>query len=313
MSKSVLSEAHFHSEEAAFAFVEAWLWPNGPVCPFCPEPTKVGRLSGNTTRYGLCKCYACRKQFTVRVGTVFESSHAPLRIWLQAIYLLCSSKKGVSTRQLQRTLKVGMKTAWFLGHRIRHAMAPATDAPKLGGGGKVVEADEVFLTNSPKTKKRPGAGGYAHKMAVLSLVERDGAVRSTVLENSPTKVDVMRALRKHVAPETTLHTDSAQFYKHLPDVAEHEAVNHVKGQYARKGKGNVVHVNTAEGYFSVFKRGMIGTYQHVEAQHLQRYVDEFDFRQSTREKVGFNDETRAQAAIKGARGKRLTYETTRGH
>jgi transposase-like protein len=313
MSNSILSEPHFHSEEAAFAFVEAWLWPNGPVCPFCEAgQDRIGSLSGVRTKpsakhpngkpsIGLYKCYACRKQFTVRVGTVFESSHAPLRIWLQAMFLLCSSKKGISTRQLQRTLKVGMKTAWFLGHRIRLAMAPGGDVGKLGGQGKTVEADETFLTNSPRTKKRPG---YQHKVAVLSLVERGGHTRSIVMSRSPNAFDVKSAIRQHVAPESRLVTDGAQYYL-FPPVAKHESVNHSIKEYARGD----VHVNTLEGYFSVFKRGMVGTYQKVSERHLARYVAEFDFRQNTREKLGFSDETRTQAAIKGAKGKRLTYQT----
>jgi transposase-like protein len=157
MAKSVLSDLRFHNEEAAFAYVEAELWPNGPVCPHCgnDDAERIGRLTGKTTRIGLRKCYACRKPFTVRMGSIFEDSHLPLRLWLQAIHLLCSSKKGISTRQLQRTLGCGMKTAWFLGHRIRFAMDPGYTGP-MGGAGKTVEADETALTNSRKTKRGPG-------------------------------------------------------------------------------------------------------------------------------------------------------------
>jgi|SRR5579871_315319 len=302
MAKPVLSSKHFHDEEAAFAFVEAHLWPNGPVCPFCGETERVGRLQGKTTRAGLRKCYACKKPFTVRMGTIFEDSHLPLRLWLQVTHLMCASKKGISTRQVQPLLNCSMRTAWHLTHRIREAMAPAKDAPKLGGEGKVVEVDEVFLTNSPKTKKAPG---YQHKMAVLSLVERDGATRSVVLERSPSQPEIYTALWQNVDEATTIHTDGAQYYRNNP-MAKHETVNHSIGEYARDG----VHVNTAEGYFSVFKRGMIGTYQKVESQHLHRYVAEFDFRQSTREKLGVNDTMRTEIALKGFKGKRLTYRTT---
>ncbi len=302
MAKSVLSAKHFQDEPAAFAYVEAHLWPNGPVCPHCNETARVGRLNGKTTRPGLHKCYACQKPFTVRMGTIFESSHLALHLWLQVIHLMCASKKGVSTRQVQRMLSCSMKTAWFLTHRIREAMAPAQNADPIGGEGKVVEADEVFLTNSPKTKKRPG---YQHKMAVLSLVERGGQQRSVVLENSPTRYEIMGAIAKHVHPESTLHTDGAQYYKFLTVVAKHESVNHAKHEYARNG----VHVNTLEGFFSVFKRGMIGIYQRVESQHLHRYTAEFDFRQSTRERLGVNDTMRTEIALKGFRGKRLTYQT----
>jgi transposase-like protein len=310
MTRPVLSALHFHNEEAAFAYVEAHLWPQGPVCPFCGEGTKVGRLNGKTTRPGLCKCYACKKPFTVRMGTIFESSHLPLRCWLQVMHLMCASKKGISTRQVQRMLSCSMRTAWHLTHRIREMMAPASDAPKIGGQGKIVEADETFLSNSPKTKKHPGAGGYAHKMAVLSLVEREGAIRSTVLWDSPRKVDVMRALNQHVDEESILHTDGAQFYKHLPMVARHESVDHTHGEYARQGETGTVHTNTLEGFFSVFKRGMVGIYQHVEPQHMHRYTAEFDFRQSNRERLGVNDTMRAEIALQGAKGKRLTYRTT---
>src|SRR5277367_4644902 len=146
MARSVLSALHFQDEPAAFAYVEAHLWPNGPVCPHCGETERVGRLNGKTTRPGLCKCYACRKQFTVRIGTIFESSHLALRLWLQVIHLICASKKGISTRQIQRLLNCSMKTAWFLTHRIREIMAPAVSSP-MGGEGKIVEIDETYIGN----------------------------------------------------------------------------------------------------------------------------------------------------------------------
>jgi len=162
MANSVLSAPRFHNEDAAFEYVEAQLWPNGPVCPHCQnaDQTKIGRLQGKTTRPGLRKCYACRKPFTVRMGSIFEDSHLPLRLWLQAIHLLCSSEKGISTRQLQRTLGCGMKTAWHLSHRIRFAMAPDGSNGPLGGAGKIVEADETELARSRKTK-RPAASSAA--------------------------------------------------------------------------------------------------------------------------------------------------------
>ena len=306
MAKSVLSAAHFQNEKAAFAYVEAALWPNGPVCPFCDSGERVGRLSGKTTRPGLHKCYACKKPFTVRMGTIFESSHLALHLWLQVIHLMCASKKGVSTRQIQRMLACSMKTAWFLTHRIREAMAPAKDAGPIGGEGKIVEADETFLTNSKRTKKRPG---YQHKVAILSLVERGGKTRSIVLPKSPDRASVMKALADHVHPQSTLHTDGAQFYKFPRDIAKHRSVNHSKGEYARREEGASVHVNTLEGFFSVFKRGMVGTYQKVSETHLPRYVAEFDFRQNARERLGVNDVGRASIALKGFKGKRLTYQT----
>ncbi len=307
MAKSVLSAAHFQDEDAAFAYVEAHLWPQGPVCPFCGERERIGRLEGKTTRAGLRKCYACKKPFTVRMGTIFEDSHLALRLWLQVIHLMCASKKGISTRQIQRMLQCSMKTAWHLTHRIRAAMEPAADAGPIGGAGKIVEADEAFLTNSPKTRKRPG---YQHKIAVLSLVERGGQQRSVVLDRPPSKAEIAYHLSRHVDPETTLHTDGAQYYRGLLQVAEHESVDHSKGEYARPGERGTVHVNTLEGFFSVFKRGMVGVYQHCESQHLHRYVAEFDYRQNTRERLGINDVQRAEQLLQGFKGKRLTYETT---
>src|SRR5215212_9267740 len=184
MAKSVLSADRFHNEAAAFDYVEAQLWPDGPVCPHCQnaDPARIGRLTGKTTRTGLRKCYACRKPFTVRIGTIFEDSHLPLRMWLQAIHLLCASKKGISTRQLQRTLGCGMKTAWHLGHRIRFAMAPGPSTGPLGGAGKTVEADETALTNSRKTKRKPGQRKRPYAI-VMSLVERGGNIRSVTLDH----------------------------------------------------------------------------------------------------------------------------------
>lgn len=297
---SVLSAPHFHNEDAAFEYVEARIWPNGPVCPHCGETDKIGRLQGKTTRPGLRKCYACRKPFTVRIGTIFESSHVPLRLWLQAIHLLCSSKKGISTRQLQRTLGVGMKTAWFLGHRIRHAMAedPSSAGP-LGGPGKTVEADETFITNSPKTRKR--ADGKRRYQGVMSLVERGGSIRSVVLDHTT----IRGVLYQHLDERSRLVTDGANHYKH-PPAAKHESVDHSKGEHVRDD----VHTNTLEGFFSVFKRGLIGVYQHIDQKHLDRYMAEFDFRQNNRAKLGIDDQERTSRAVMAAKGKRLTYETT---
>lgn len=299
MAKSVLSEARFHNEEAAFAYVESQLWPDGPVCPHCGnvDPAKVGRLAGKTTRPGLRKCYACRKPFTVRIGTIFEDSHLPLRLWLQAIHLLCASKKGISTRQLQRMLGCGMKTAWHLGHRIRHAMAPGTPA-KLGGLGKIVEADETELARSRKTKRPADFRRKTHNPVVVSLVERGGDIRSSTLDYW----GVRSHLRRDVHPDSTLVTDQAQHYK-FPPVAAHQAVDHSKFEWVR----GEAHTNTLEGFFSVLKRGLIGTYQRVDTRHLDRYLAEFDFRQNNREKLGINDVERTNRAVRGMVGKRLMY------
>jgi transposase-like protein len=297
MAKSVLSAPHFQNEAAAFAYMEAALWSTGPVCAHCSETVKVGRLNGKTTRPGLCKCYACKKPFTVRIGTIFESSHLPLHLWLQVIHLMCASKKGIATRQIQRMLNCSMKTAWFLGHRIREAMTPDSVSP-LGGSGKTVEADETARTNSRKTKRGPERK-KPHAL-VLSFAERGGNVRSMVLDHR----SVGRFLDQHVHEDSRLVTDGAQHYK-FPAVAKHESVDHSKYEWARGD----VHVNTLEGFFSIFKRGLVGVYQHMDAKHLDRYLAEFDFRQNTRAKLGINDVQRAEIALKGVVGKRLTYQT----
>jgi transposase-like protein len=300
MANSVLSDLRFHNEEAAFEYVEAQLWTDGPVCPHCGSfGDKIGRLNGKTTRVGLRKCYACRKPFTVRIGTIFEDSHLPLRLWLQAIHLLCASKKGISTRQLQRMLGCGMKTAWFLGHRIRHAMAPAADAGPLGGSGVTVEADETEIAPSRKTKRKPGHR-RSDNPAVFALVERGGNIRSKIVDHR----GVRPLLMKHLHEDSRLVTDKAQHYKF--QVMAHESVDHSKGEYVRDD----VHTNTLEGFFSIFKRGLVGTYQHMDTKHFDRYLAEFDFRQNTRAKLGINDVQREKLAIKAAKGKRLTYETT---
>jgi transposase-like protein len=309
MAKSVFDAPQFKTEAAAFAYVEAALWPNGPVCPHCGEDKRVGRMAGKTTRAGLCKCYACRKPFTVRMGTIFESSHLALHLWLQVIHLMCASKKGISTRQIQRMLSCSMKTAWFLGHRIREAMAPGKDAGPIGGEGKIVEADETYLGKSVKTRRKPG---QPRPQAVLSLVQRDGGpIRSMPLANNPSRYEILNALRDNVHPASALHTDGAYFYKFLPRdvISGQESVDHNK-TYVRKTEAGVkVHTNTLEGFFSVFKRGLVGVYQHMDEKHLHRYLAEFDFRANTREKLGVNDVSRASIALKGFKGKRLTYQT----
>ncbi|MBV9063614.1 MAG: IS1595 family transposase [Alphaproteobacteria bacterium] len=306
MARNVLSAPHFQDENAAFAYVESHLWPNGPKCPFCGSGERVGRLAGKTTRPGLHKCYECKKPFTVRMGTIFESSHLPLHLWLQVIHLMCASKKGISTRQIQRLLRCSMKTAWFLTHRIREIMKPA-EGSKLGGEGKTVEADETFLTNSRHTRKRRGASGNAHCVAVLSLVERGGNTRSMRIDGANMH-QIKSALWRNVDPKSRLVTDGAQAYRSTVPLyaSKHQWVDHSK-EYVTDGD---VHTNTLEDFFSVFKRGMVGTYQHVSERHLDRYLAEFDFRQNTRERLGVNDVMRSEIALAGAVGKRLTYQTT---
>jgi len=295
----------FQDPEAARAWLEARLWPNGPMCGHCGTVDESRALS---SRPGTHQCNACRKQFTVTVGTVFERSHIPLNKWLLATFLFCASKKGVSAHQMHRLLDITYKSAWFMMHRLREAMTPGGGAG-LGGAGQIVEADETYLLKGDGKKKAEGAGGYAHKMKVLSLTERGGRVRSMRMVDG-TKTEIVAALRAHVDPDSILHTDGAQMYKFTGAVAAHESVDHSK-QYVRKAKsGNKVHTNTLEGYFSVFKRGMVGTYQHVGEQHLHRYLAEFDFRQNNRTKLGVGDELRAERALQGIVGKRLTYRRT---
>lgn len=311
---SILSAPHFHNEEAAFEYVEARLWPNGPVCPFCGATSeKIGRLKGKTTRPGLCKCYACRKPFTVRIGTVFESSHCPLRIWLQAIYLMNSSKKGISTRQLQRTFRVGMKTAWFLSHRIREAMADLhmDSGGPLGGAGKAVEADETVIGGKERNKHRSRRNkqniGMVGKQIVFALVERNGRVRSVAVPDVSAKT-LRPIMTAQIDKRSFLMTDDAGQYRLIgPAFAGHEAVNHGIEEYVR---GNA-HTNTAENFFSILKRGIGGCYFHVSQEHLHRYLAEFDFRYSNRSANGIEDLERAELALKGTKGKRLTYRTTR--
>ena len=308
--QSHLSVAHFHSEGAAYEYVEARLWPNGPVCPHCGATKEhVGRLIGKTNRIGLCKCYACRKPFTVKIGTVFESSHVPMRVWLQAIYLFCSSKKGISTRQLQRTFNCGMKTAWFLGHRVREAMADlgiSDDSGPLGGQNKVVEADETYIGGKARNRKNK----IPPKTAVLALVEREGKVRSFHLHSEHVTAQMLKPIIvSQVNKASYLMTDEALVYPKIGDeFAGHGTVNHSAEEYVR---AYFWHTNTVENFFSIFKRGIYGCYFHVSETHLHRYAAEFDFRYNNRIALGVDDLERADRALIGVKGKRLTYATPR--
>jgi len=309
MARSVLSSAHFQNEEAAFVYVEARLWPEGPVCPRCGATEEhIGKLNGKTTRLGLYKCYACTKPFTVRIGTIFEGSHLPLHLWLQVIHLMCASKKGVSTRQIQRMLECSMKTAWFLTHRIREAMKDGGIGP-LGGEGKVLEADTTFIGGKEKNKHvgkrtRGNIGGMG-KQIVHSIVERDGRVRSHHIPrvNGETLRPILEA---HADKKSALMTDTAGGYMQIGrEFARHEMVDHGKDEYVRGD----AYSNTVEGYFSILKRGLTGVYHSVSEAHLHRYLAEFDFRHSNREKLGTDDVSRADLALLGVKGKRLTYRT----
>lgn len=309
---SILSQAHFHNEEAAYAFVEARIWPQGPVCPHCGCCERIGKMGGKSTRIGAYKCYNCRKPFTVKVGTIFESSHIPLRLWLQAILLISSSKKGISSNQLHRTLGITLKSAWFMSHRIREAMRSGDMSP-FGSEGGAVEVDETFIgrdfNKKPKGEKK--GRGYDHKNKVLSLVDRTtGQARSVVVDDLKTST-LLPILQANISREARIMTDEAGQYKSVGQhFADHGFTRHGNGEYVSK-TDRTIHTNTIEGYFSIFKRGMKGVYQHCGHNHLNRYLAEFDFRYNNRVALGVNDTDRAETLLKGVVGKRLTYETTR--
>jgi len=300
----------YTDETAARRHLEKLQWPDGPICPHCGVINEATELQGESTRPGVWKCRPCQKPFSVTVGTVFERSKIGLTKWLLATELLTSSKKGISSHQLSRMLGVTYKTAWFMSHRIREAMKPTgRDAGPLGGEGKIVEADETFVGKKDGKRKDKSAGGYAHKRTVLSLVERGGKIRSFKI-GSASRDDILPVMLENINRKSTLHTDGAQVYKFTGAVAKHESVDHNK-EYVREGKTGKVHTNTLEGFFSVFKRGMVGTYQHCGEQHLDRYLAEFDFRMNNRVALGIDDDARMQIALEGIRGKRLTYRIPR--
>ncbi|RFB04539.1 IS1595 family transposase [Parvularcula marina] len=295
---SILSKPFFHNEKAAYEWVEARVWPEGPACPRCGEKKRIGELKGNSTRIGVRKCYTCRKPFTVKVGTLMESSHIPMTKWLQAIYLMCSSKKGISSHQLSRTLGVTVKSAWFLSHRIREAMRTGDLAP-FGGGGGIVEVDETYVGGKTSNAR----GKYKKKAVVLTLVDRDtGRARSFHIERA-TKAEILPILRDNLDAEARVITDEYSVYKNLDTEYAHAYVVHSKKQW---GRGEI-HTNTIEGFYSIMKRGLRGVYQHCSKKHLHRYAGEFDFRYSNRAKLGIDDMERTEAAVAGLVGKRLTY------
>lgn len=312
---SVLSKPYFHDEAAAFEYVEGIIWNGEPSCPHCGVVGKVYALKGvrskpskknpeGVERHGLKKCATCRKQFTVRKGTIFEESHLPLNKWLQAIYLMCASKKGISALQLQRTLEVQYNTAWFLAHRIREAMRSGDLSP-FGMGGGMVEVDETFIGVNPDA---PVSKFSLRNMnAVVTLIDRNsGRARSMVVDRLTTAA-VTEILNQNLAKEAHLMTDEGKFYmKPGKTFAAHSTVNHKASEYVNR-ENPTIHSNTVEGYFSIFKRGMKGVYQHCAKKHLHRYMAEFDFRYSNRVALGCDDQERAIRALVGVVGKRLTY------
>jgi len=315
MARSVLKEAYFHDEAAAFAALEGILWPGGkpPHCPHCGATDRLNRLANQTSKpskkhpdgktvFGLWKCYHCRQQFTVRKGTIFEESRLELHLWFQAAYLMCSSKKGVSANQLHRTLGCTLKTAWFLAHRLREAMRSGDISP-MGSGGAYVEIDETYIgKNKRPFNPRYSKAGPEQKNVVLTLVSRKGGARSFHVDRA-TADNILPIIRANIALEARVMTDESRVYGKLNREYAHATVNHSVRQYA----DGDVSTNTVEGYFSIFKRGMKGVYQHCSEKHLHRYLAEFDFRYSHRVALGVDDVTRATIALKGAKGKRLTY------
>jgi len=324
--KSDLENPIFQDEEKARLWLEAQRWPDGPVCPVCKKRDRVAAAPDIRSRpskanpegavlKGVYHCNRDRKRFTVRTGTLYERSHIPLHKWLFATHLLCSSKKGMSALQLHRMLGVSRKSAWFMAHRIREGMRETNPTP-MGGEGQIVEADETYIGNAQAARTqmvfingkgwvKRGAGGEA-KFKVVSLVERGGRARSVHVPYL-TASNVRKVLTHNVLRKTDLMTDSANVYSSVGrEYASHQTVNHSIYEFAR----GIVHTNTIEGFFSIFKRGMRGIYQHCSEAHLHRYLAEFDFRYSNREALGCDDRARTLEAIKGIEGKRLTYRGT---
>lgn len=308
--KTDLTAPHFTDEQAARAHYEAIRWPDGPICPHCGSINNATKMQGKTTRPGLYKCKEkeCRKPFTATMGSIFEKSHIPLHKWLLATHILCASKKGVSAHQLWRMLGFGSyKTAWFMAHRIREAMK-SDNTGMFGEGGGGVEADETFIGHVDGEPSKGAGAGYEHKMKVLTLVDRDtGASRSWVLPGRLRLDTIKPILEANIAKDARVMTDSARHYIKLSRTfPKHQSVNHEAGEYVNRAD-NTLHTNTIEGYFSIFKRGMRGVYQHCKEKHLHRYLAEFDFRYSNRIALGVDDNMRAEAALKGTVGRRLTY------
>ena len=308
-----LTNPIFTDDDKAREHLEAIRWPNGPVCPHCGGVEQIKPLTGKGVRAGLYYCNDCEGQFTATVGTVFERSKVPLHKWVLAFHLVCASKKGMSAHQLHRMLGVTYKTAWFMCHRIREAMVTTPTGP-LGENGGTVEADETFWGTSPRSNKAKAikkSGRYVNvhdKQKVIALVERNGEVRSFHVASINGKT-LKAVLTNNISPSANLMTDDYHGYRAIAKgFASHQAVKHSAGEYAR---GNA-HSNTVEGFFSILKRGLIGTYHHVAPKHLGRYCTEFDFRYNTRTALGFTDAQRAQLALKGIAGKRLTYRRTEG-
>lgn len=295
MGQNLLSGKHLHDEKAAYEYLAKLRWPDGPRCVHC-QAEKVYTLNVAASKRVVLKCGKCRKQFSATVGTIFEDSHIALSKWFMAIQLMCSSKKGMSAHQLHRTLGITYKSAWFMGHRIRHAMKQSPFGGKLGG---IIEADETYIGG--KSHGRGVGRGTANKAMVFSLVQRGGNVRSFTVPNV-TAANLKPILRQHVSSDARVMTDEWAGYRGLKnEFADHQTVNHSHDEYVR-GEAST---NTVEGYFSLLKRGLTGTYHHVSRHHLHRYLAEFDFRYNARKD---SDAVRNFLALKNVQGKRLMYK-----
>lgn len=317
---SVLSQPHFHDEAKAYEFLESVVWAEGITCPHCGivggrvydlssvRGSKSAKNPQGAIRHGLKKCGECRKQFTVKVGTVFEHARMPLYKMLQAVHLIVSSKKGISAHQLSRVLEVQYKSAWFLAHRIREAMRSGDLAVPFGVGGGAVEVDETWIGQKRDVPR--ARAGHAHKFGVLALLDRDsGTMRSFTFDRYSAD-EIHPIVRANISREARLMTDEAKMYSKIgKEFAEHGATLHGAGQYVDLAD-RTIHSNTIEGAFSIFKRGMRGVYQHCAEHHLHRYLAEFEFRYNTRQANGFDDRGRAREALRGIAGKRLTYART---
>ena len=294
-----LTNPIFHDDAKAREHLEGIRWASGRFCPHCGESENTNPVNGKSHRPGLYFCNGCQKQFTVTVGTLFERSKIPLSKWVLAFHLMSSSKKGISAHQLHRMLTITYKTAWFMAHRIREAMRDIKPGP-IGGAGKVVEADESYVGGKARNRK----GKVPPKETVIALVARDGKVRSFHVPDVSAKT-LKPILRSHIDRKSYLMTDEAPVYENPGrEFSGHGTVNHSIEEYVR---GGFWHTNTAEGYFSIMKRGIHGVYHHVSQKHLGRYLGEFDFRYNEREALGVDDTARATKALKGVEGKRLTY------
>jgi len=302
---STLSAPHFHDEALAHQELESRLWPNGPVCPKCGGQDRITVSRGG--RVGLYRCGPCKRQFTIKVGTVFESSHVPLNVWLQAVHLMTSSKKGISSHQIMRILDITYKTAWFMTHRIREAMTEGDwrVIGKLGGEGQTIEADETWVGGKAANR---AYGPIPPKQAVAALVERGGRLRMFHVPNV-TASNLAPLIARHANSDSRFMTDESNVCSHARTwFKSHETVNHSEKEYVR----DEAYTNTIEGCFSILKRGIYGVYQHVSEAHLKRYLAEFNFRYSYRIKTGYDDMARFEKALAGIVGKRLTYRSTGG-